>query len=135
MKLLECAVMLRVYAMLASFLYGATAITQPEALVYRIAHATDFGLWTMYAMVVFAVLGWVDVLVNDLMPDRFSIPRALHDRHLVSMGLSLCFCVQMFVEVRYQLPLAVFPFYLIYVVMIPLSAFADIQKRYKKRAC
>jgi hypothetical protein len=77
-----------------------------------------------------------DLVVNDIMPERFSMLRALDDRHLVSMAISACFGIQMSVCVRYQLPHAVLPFYAVYAVMVPASAFADVRKRYKqKKAC
>jgi hypothetical protein len=83
---------------------------------------------------VFTTLGFVDLVVNDLLPDKFVITRALRDRHLVNMAISVCFAVQMWTCVRYQLPGAVLPFYALQVLAVPVSAFADVRKRYKKKA-
>ena len=136
MKLFECSIMLRAYMMLSAALYAITGITQPETLIYRIANHDKTALAAMYVMGVFAVLGMIDLVVNDLLPDRFVIRRALHDRHLVSMGLSLCFAVQMFTTVRNGLPLSTVPYYALYAVFIPLSAFADVHRRFKnKKVC
>jgi hypothetical protein len=93
-----------------------------------------FTLATMAGLAIFAVLGVVDLIVNDLMPERFVIKRALRDRHLVNMAMALCFAVQLWTCVRYQLPDAVLPFYVVFILFIPLSAFADVRKRYKKKA-
>jgi hypothetical protein len=84
-----------------------------------------------YLMVAFAVLGLLDVIINDILPESYSLARALHDRHLVSMGLSLCFGVEVFTEVKYNLSYAALPFFIIYAVLIPATAFVDVVKRYK----
>lgn len=136
MKPIECSTMLRAYMMLSAALYAVTAITQPETLLFKIANHDATALGAMYLMGLFAVLGMIDLVVNDLMPERFVIRRALQDRHLVNMGLSLCFAVQMFTTVRYELPLSAMPYYALYAVFIPLSAFADVQRRFKnKKGC
>lgn len=135
-RFLECGVLLRLYTMGMSSLYCYTSLTQPGSQLYAIAHASPAALVAMYALGLFALLGSIDVLVNDIMPERFVIRPALRDRHLVSMGMALCFAVQMWTCVRLELPAAPMPFYAVYVVMIPLSAFADVNKRFNPRkAC
>jgi hypothetical protein len=133
-RLFECAVLLRVFILVQAGLFSYTAFEHPEALVYRVAHMDRFTLATMAGLAIFAVLGVVDLIVNDLMPERFVIKRALRDRHLVNMAMALCFAVQLWTCVRYQLPDAVLPFYVVFILFIPLSAFADVRKRYKKKA-
>jgi hypothetical protein len=54
--------------------------------------------FTMLAAV--AVLGLVDVLVNDWLPERFSVRWTHRHRHVVFMGLALSQCAMAFVEVR-----------------------------------
>lgn len=135
-RALECGVLLRTYTMLASGLYAYTSLREPSTLAYQVAHADRFACMTMIGLAIFAVLGTVDLIINDLLPDRFMIPRALHDRHLVSMAIAGCFAVQMSTCVRYDLPHAILPFYGIYVLLVPASAFADVRKRFKnKKAC
>jgi hypothetical protein len=132
-RLLECGTLLRIYTMVISLLYAFTMTTQPESLLFTIAHASLFSLLVGYAMLALAALGLLDVIVNDILPDGYIIHRALHDRHLVSMALSLCFGVQLFTEVRYNLPPAAIPFFVTYVILIPAAAFADVRKRYKNK--
>jgi hypothetical protein len=133
-RIFECNVLLRVFILVQAGLFSYTALVRPEALVYQVAHADRFTLMTMGGLAVFTLLGVADLVVNDLLPDRFVLQRALRDRHLVNMALALCFAVQLWTCVRYQLPDAVLPFYAVYVLFIPLSAFADVRKRYKKKA-
>lgn len=130
-RFLECGVLLRLYTMLMSGLYAYTGLTQADTITYRIAHANNTAQAVMVALAIFAFLGMVDVLVNDIMPERFVIKPALRDRHLVSMGVASCFGVQMWTCVKYGLPDAPLPFYAIYVVLVPISAFADVRKRFK----
>lgn len=133
-RIFECGVLLRVFILVQTGLFSFTALTAPAALSYQVAHSDRFTEMTMFGLAAFTVLGLVDLVVNDVMPDRFVIARALHDRHLVNMGMALCFSVQLWSCVRYELPAAVVPFYAVYIVFIPLSAFADVRKRYKKKA-
>lgn len=132
-RVLDCGVLLRLYTMFASGLYAWAGITQTETLAFRVAHADSFATATMFGLAAFALLGIIDLIVNDLMPERFVIARALHDRHLVSMAIALSFAVQMFTCVRYHLPNAILPFYAMYVALVPASAFVDVHKRYKKK--
>lgn len=134
-QIFECGVLLRLYTVIMSALYVYTSLTQPGTLTYAVAHADQFALATMYGLGAFALLAFIDLLVNDMMPERFVIARALHDRHLVNMAIAGCFAVQMWTCVRYHLPYAVLPFYAVYVLMVPASAFTDVRKRFKKEAC
>jgi hypothetical protein len=133
-RVFDCGVLLRVFILVQAGLFSYTALVHPDALVYQVAHADRFTLATMAGLAAFTVLGTVDLFVNDLMPDRFVLARALHDRHLVNMAMAMCFAVQLWTCVRYELSPAIVPFYVVFILFIPLSAFADVRKRYKKKA-
>lgn len=136
MRILECSVLLRLYTMFMSGLYCYTGLFAVGTQSYGIAHVNNTAYVSMWALGAFAALGMVDVVVNDILPERFVIARALHDRHLVSMGIAGCFAVQMWTCVRYGMPDAPLPFYAVYVVFVPISAFADVRKRFKnQQAC
>jgi hypothetical protein len=132
-RLFECGVMLRIYTMLMSGLYAYTGLAEELSNTYRVAHADQFAYATTVGLAVFALLGTIDLFVNDLMPERFVIARALHDRHLVNMAISCCFGILMWTCVKYRLPTAILPFYAVYVVMVPAAAFADVRKRFKQK--
>jgi len=133
-RIFECGVLLRLYLLLMAGLYTVTALTQPETLAYSVAHMDRFTLVTMAGLGVFTLLGFIDLVVNDLMPDHYVIERALKDRHLVNMAIAGCFAVQMWTCAKYQLPGAILPFYGLQVLAVPASAFADVRKRFKKKA-
>lgn len=132
-RLFQCGVLLRAYTMAASFLYSSVSLTQDDTKLFQVAHASEFATWSMWALGVLAVLGTIDLVVNDLMPERFIIRPALRDRHLVTMGISLCFTVQAWTCVTYGMSLSPLPFYLQYIVLVPASAFADVNQRFKQK--
>lgn len=134
MRIFECGVILRVLILVLSGLYAYTGLVQPDSLIYQVAHADTFTRNAMVALAGLTALGVVDLFVNDLMPDQFVLARALRDRHLVNMALATCFAVQLWTCIRYDLPDAIVPFYAVYILFIPLSAFADVRKRYKTKA-
>lgn len=135
-RLLECTVLLRIYTMLISALYAYTGLVERGTQAYFTAHADNTAVAAMMALGLLSFLGIADVFVNDILPDRYVIRPALRDRHLVSMGIAVCFGVQMWTCVKYDLPDALLPFYAIYVVLVPASAFADVRKRFKnQQAC
>lgn len=133
-RIFDCNVLLRIFILVQAGLFAETALVHPEAMVYQVAHADHFTLMTAGGLAIFTMLGVIDLAVNDLMPARFVLKRALRDRHLVNMAIALCFTVQLWTCVRYNLPHAVLPFYLVFILFVPLSAFADVRKRYKKKA-
>ena len=133
-RIFDCGVLLRVFILVQAALTAYMAFAHADTLVYQVAHADRFTLMTMGGLVAFTALGVVDLVVNDLLPDRFVLARALHDRHLVNMAMAMAFAVQLWSCVRYELSAAVIPYYVVYILFIPLSAFADVRKRYKKKA-
>lgn len=135
-RMLECSVLLRLYTMLMSGLYSYKGVFDTDTQMATIAYANSTAYLAMVALGIFATLGIVDVIVNDILPERFVIRPALRDRHLVSMGIAVCFGVQMWTCVKYGLPDSPLPFYAVYVVLVPASAFADVRKRFKlQQAC
>jgi hypothetical protein len=128
-------VLLRIYTKVIAALYAYTGLTQSHTMVYQVAHADPVGIWGMYALAIFAVVGAVDLIVNDIMPARYVLEEALNYRHFVSMGIAGGFAVEMWVCVKFSMPLSILPFYAIYVVMIPAAALADVHQRYKPRVC
>lgn len=62
---------------------------EPEAISYKIIQASGDQGWRMvYLLGVIAGLAVVDVLVNDLFPERFKIEVAKRNRHLIYIGLA-----------------------------------------------
>jgi hypothetical protein len=134
-RILECGVLLRVYTLFMAGLYAYAQLYAPETLMYAVAHTDDFALIMAWVLGACSILGFIDLVVNDVLPDRFVLARALHDRHLVLMAIPLCFAVQMFTAVKYDFPYIILAYYSVYIFMVPASAFTDLRKRYKNKEC
>lgn len=134
-RLFECGVLLRVYTLFMSGLYAYTCLSHPETIMYAVAHSDAMAYWGALGLGVSAILGFIDLIVNDLMPERFKISRALKDRHLVLMAIPVCFAIEMFTAVRYGHPSILLAYYGVYILLVPASALTDINKRYKKAPC
>ena len=130
--ILECSILLRVYTMLVSGLYCYTSFNYPDTIMYKVAHVNEFATFAMATVGALAIVGLVDTLINDIMSDRFTFLDALHTRHLVLMGIPICFAIQIFTCVSAELSYAILPYYFIYIILVPLSAFIDVQKRHLK---
>ena len=130
--ILECSILLRVYTMLVSGLYYYTSFNYPDTIMYKVAHVDEFATFAMAIIGALAIVGMIDTLINDIMDERFTFMHALKTRHLVLMGIPICFAVQIFKCVSAELSYAILPYYLIYIVLVPLSAFIDVQKRHLK---
>ena len=128
---LSADILFRIFVVFTAGIYGSTALFQPETLIYQVAHADAFSELIMFSLCLLTIIGAVDVGVNDLLPERFVAKRTLKERHLINMAITLCFAVQMWTCVKYGLPRSILPFYGLLVVLIPIAAFIDIQKRYR----
>lgn len=131
-RIFDCGVLLRIFILVQVGMFAHTAIAHDDSMLYQVAHADRFTLMAMAALAILTMLGAVDLVVNDLLPERFVLLRSLDWRHLVNMGMAMCFAVQLWSCVRYELSTAPVPFYVSFIFFIPLSALADVRKRYKK---
>ena len=105
----------RLYVALSTLVSAVIIVFEDEALVHKIVwHSGPTGMWCVVALALVALVAAADVVVNDLLPDRFVFEVAKRNRHLVymalSMGLmSLCFVMTQSkgewsqVTLRYQL--------------------------------
>lgn len=134
-SIFECGVLLRMYTLFMSALYSYAQLNHPETIMYEVAHSDMLAYYTAWALGILALLGFIDLFVNDIMPDRFVLLRALKDRHLVLMGIPVCFAIQMYSAVRRDSPLVILAYYGVYIFMVPASALKDILMRQKKVSC
>lgn len=136
-RLLDIPVLFRIYTVIVAGLYGLTSLLQPETLIYQVAHADDFSKLVMFGLCVLTVISAIDVTINDLLPNRFVIRKALQERHLINMAITVCFAVQMWTCAKYGVSKYLLPFYGIQVILIPIAAFFDVHKRYclKNKGC
>lgn len=87
---LRLAVLARLYLAVSVIYTQVAAMTAPATLLYQaLAKSVPFGVLGVWVLVAVASVAVLDVVVNDWMPDRFELPTAYAQRHLVYMGLAM----------------------------------------------
>jgi uncharacterized protein (DUF58 family) len=133
MKLLHCSVLLRLFILVLTASTWSLGILTGRSLVYELAHTTNWLAWaSVWLMLPLAVLGLADVFINDILPDSWISHRALRDRHLVHIGIALCFAVQTYIAADHGYPLTLMLYDTIFIVFITLSAVSDIKHRFER---
>ena len=62
---------------------------EESPLYYLVTRGGQAGFWCALALALVAFVGVVDVVVNDLMPDRFELCAVKRHRHFVLMGIGI----------------------------------------------
>lgn len=80
----------RLYVALSTLTTIAVIAWEPEALTHRlITQSGPPGWWLVGILAAVAIVGIVDVVVNDMLPDRFHLRCAKRSRHLIYVALSM----------------------------------------------
>lgn len=80
----------RLYVALSVMVNVAITATEPQALSFKVVdHTGPVGWFLMACLFGLACLACLDVLVNDLLPERFVLPTAVRWRHLVYMAIPM----------------------------------------------
>lgn len=84
---------LRVYLCLRTLVVAIVSLGEPDSLNGRLIEASGATSYIAIAVTVFcAVVGLLDVVVNDILPDDFHMRWARNHRHLGYIGLALGNC-------------------------------------------
>lgn len=93
----------------------------------------DFGFVGVGLLAVFGVLGLLDAIINDVLPDRYHIHWARHNRWWIFMGMALVFVTFIYVNATNHLLTALLVRYLLSASgAICLAAF-DLMERGEER--
>lgn len=133
-NIFKCGVLMRVYILYTAGMYSIGQLFQPNTIMYRVAHSDEISQMAAVALGICAVLGFIDLLINDLLPEKFILLRALKDRHLIMMFIPICYAIQMYTVVKYYDSHIILLFYGAHVVLTPLSVISDLRTRYKFKA-
>jgi len=86
----------RLYVALSTVTTIVVIWSEPEALTHRlISQSGSPGWWLVGLLAVIALIGVVDVVVNDLLPEHIRLDCAKRYRHLIYAALSMglvCMC-------------------------------------------
>lgn len=74
---------------------------EPESLSFHLIHYTNgWGHALSYLMAIMAVIGIADAIVNDVLPDKYSIPWVGQYRHIGYVILAVAHMVFVYVMAR-----------------------------------
>lgn len=124
----------RLYVALSVLLSLVVSWLETEALTHQLLNDSGRqGWWIVAALAMVCLTAVADVIVNDLLPTRFSLPTAKRHRHLIYIALSIgVFCMSYVFIVGdggWFRPL-VLPFWL-HGVIAAAVAFLDLFQRHR----
>jgi len=110
------------------------AVNDSRSLIAQTTNNSDATVF-IWLMPVFGLCVVIDVLINDVMPKRFTWQRALSHRHLLLIGLGVCYFAQPFVSsmLHNESPLRLY--YAWNTSIICLASFLDAKKRSREAQC
>lgn len=110
------------------------AISDPGSRMYKVALDAD-GAALVWLMAGFGLIVCLDVLINDILPDRFHWRPALKNRHFVLCALAFCYVAQLYVGVMGRQVVSLLIYYLWNAGMIMLATFLDAKLRSRNPPC
>lgn len=103
-----------------------------KSVVHDIARIVSPDVWfVLVAMCTVSVIGILDTIVNDILPDSCNFRFGLHKRHAIYMALGLGYAVVLWFALQAKMYAAI-PYFLINIIFIVISAFVDVQYRFKE---
>lgn len=95
-------IVLRLYLCARTIIVAVVSLGEPESLNGRLIASSGALAYVLTSMLVAcAVVGIVDLIINDLAPERFTLPWAREHRHLGYIGLSCGSCAFLFVMAKH----------------------------------
>lgn len=99
-RLLQFDLLARVSILFSSTITCLLAWFVPQSLTaVLLADGAEIGRVMLIIMTTSVAIGYADVLINDLLPDRFSFPVVKHYRHLGYSLLAALYLLQAYVSV------------------------------------
>lgn len=126
--------MFRLFLCGLALISGSIGLTDPRSLAF-LAAGTNHGYQLTLALMAFAAVGMVDVLINDMLPDSMRWSRVLAWRHFGYCGMAFCYVAQLFITQETVRSPGLTAYYLWNVGAIMFVAFWDANLRAKDAAC
>lgn len=126
----NCGALLRLYFCTNIILTNLLGFFDHKSLSYQLtSHAGMTGLLVLDLMTALAIFGLVDTFINDVLPDRYTAYHGLESRHLIFMGLALCYAAHMWFGVAIK-SYMIIPYCSLQIIFISVAAFLDVHNRY-----
>lgn len=74
----------------------AMTMLEPRSLMAQFGTTTGAGMLSSVAGAL-GVIGVIDVIINDILPERFQWQAAKHHRHMILVALAFCYVAQLYI--------------------------------------
>lgn len=112
----------------------AIVFTEPASLLHSIVtKAGPTGKFALAALALVALAALIDVLVNDMLPQKYVLQCAIRHRHLIYMLISLGCLSMVFVIIKVYGPTVILLHYLLVAGAATIIALFDVVDRVKER--
>ena len=81
------------------------------------------------ALILLSVLAFIDILINDFLPEKFVLKSTLRWRHMIYAGIAICYCIAALQAGIYGSPVFLM-FFAGSVIAAFVAGFGDIFKRF-----
>lgn len=95
----------RLFTGLSTLLTATLGLRQPNAAFPGVHNLSDINV-SLLALVVLSLVALVDVVVNDLLPERFSFNLAAHWRDWLYLLIALLYGILIFITARFDAVMA-----------------------------
>jgi hypothetical protein len=131
MQKLPRGAMIRMLYCLQVLTISFFSISYDNSIIHELVKCTQGNVWLIVgSMCALAGIGIADFIVNDFMPAKYQLACALHIRHAVYMLIAIGYAILMSFAVKHEM-YATIPYFMVNIIFIVVSAFTDVQRRYK----
>lgn len=109
-----------------------TSEVEPRTVIAQFSNATNGGAMLTVLLGVLGMVGAADILVNDVLDDRFTWRLAKRNRHFILIALAFCYTASMFVSLSTLKSPGLTIFYGWAVFSLISLAFVDAYQRKRK---
>lgn len=130
--------MIRTYFSLQALHTAFSGFFDPRSLHFMVTQkAGELGVYIVAFAGALGLVAFIDSVVNDIFPSKYSFNNGLEHRHLVLMFLAIAQASELFVAVRYVRSMDLAVYCVLNITFITITAFQDVQVRYKgiKKCC
>lgn len=122
---------LRMFFSLLTLHTWFSGMFEPRSLHFLVTQeAYPVGLWVVTLFGILGFLTFVDLLINDILPEQYSVPFLLKQRHLIFMAIAILNAAEFFVSLKYVASWGLGLYCLLVCSFVAITAFRDIQLRF-----
>lgn len=129
-----CGSAIRAYMGGNAFIAWFNATNEPYSLMGQTA-TIPAGLMFLWLLMISGMALLVDVIINDILPERFHWRVAVHQRHLILSSMAFCYVAQLYVAFYSLRSTGLLIYYLWNAGTLMYIALVDAHQRSKDATC